>query len=954
MSVRDCDKLKLPAYLKERKCDANKESTNTRIGCSDANIYGGNYHIPKGEYDIFLQKYYKHVFVKNNVEYLTEKQLIEGGPILLDLDLHYDTTITTRQHSKEDIVDILMSYMSICDKVIDIPANTNIEIYVMEKPNVNKLKEKTKDGIHILIGLSTHKSVQSYVRDELVKVMSDVWDHLPIINTWEDVLDEGVVKGFTNWQLYGSRKPNHEVYTVTQIFTIKKKTLGWSSNEENINNFDISDNLYKLSARCTSYPEYKVHDSMIDIIENNKNNLSKNKKTVTKPLRKSISVETLRVNDIKNQQTLDDLLEDILEDPDTDFSIKEIHDFTMALPNQYYGPGSFSKWIRVGWAISNSVPSKQNRTGFLIWLRFSSQENCRNTLRGANDDFDWNNVDSLWDEWEKFTSSNNTEGLTEQSIRYWCREDNKKRYDEINEYSVKKLIDDTISLDPDHIDRGATEYEIACVAKKLYKDTFVCVSIKQKCWYQYKDQRWFENDSGYSLRELLSTHLHSVYQKIITERVHSLNNMDQSDEGAYNSKKKQINRLCDITTYLRKSSWKENIMKECASMFYDGEFMNKLDQNPYLLCFKNCVVDFKKKTHRKGLPEDYLSKCTNIDYVEYDETKNYDIMQEITDFFNQLFPNPDLRRYMWEHLASCCLGTNDNQTFNIYTGSGRNGKSKLVDLMSKVLGDYKGTIPITLITQKRNSIGSTSSEVVQLKGTRYAVMQEPSKGDKINEGIMKEITGGDPIQGRALFKDTITFIPQFKLVVCTNTLFDIKSNDDGTWRRIRVCDFMSKFLDKPYNDEDKFPKESFPYQYPIDKNIDTKFNKWAPVLMSMLVKISYENKGNVSDCDIVMNSSDSYREGQDYLTEFDKEIIVREKNECIKKSVLQNKFKEWYESNYGRGNLPKGKELNDFMDAKYGKSKRKNNTVVWQHVKILDETELDNEEEEEEQEEELS
>ena len=81
-------------------------------------------------------------------------------------------------------------------------------------------------------------------------------------------------------------------------------------------------------------------------------------------------------------------------------------------------------------------------------------------------------------------------------------------------------------------------------------------------------------------------------------------------------------------------------------------------------------------------------------------------------------------------------------------------------------------------------------------GSRYAVMQEPSKGEKINEGIMKEITGGDPIQGRALFKEAVTFIPQFKLVVCTNTLFDIKSNDDGTWRRIRVCDFVSKFLDR--------------------------------------------------------------------------------------------------------------------------------------------------------------
>ena len=146
---------------------------------------------------------------------------------------------------------------------------------------------------------------------------------------------------------------------------------------------------------------------------------------------------------------------------------------------------------------------------------------------------------------------------------------------------------------------------------------------------------------------------------------------------------------------------------------------------------------------------------------------------------------------MWDHLASTLIGTIENQTFNIYTGTGRNGKSKLVELMALVLGDYKGTVPITLITQKRNSIGGTSSEVVQLMGTRYAVMQEPSKGDKINEGIMKEITGGDPIQGRALFKDNITFTPQFKLAVCTNTLFDINSNDEGTWRRIRVVDFQA-------------------------------------------------------------------------------------------------------------------------------------------------------------------
>ena len=88
--------------------------------------------------------------------------------------------------------------------------------------------------------------------------------------------------------------------------------------------------------------------------------------------------------------------------------------------------------------------------------------------------------------------------------------------------------------------------------------------------------------------------------------------------------------------------------------------------------------------------------------------------------------------------------------------------------MSLSLGDYKGIVPITLITQKRTSIGSTSSEVVQLKGRRYAVMQEPEKRMQINEGIMKEITGGDDLQGRALWKETITFKPQFKLILCCN------------------------------------------------------------------------------------------------------------------------------------------------------------------------------------------
>jgi len=198
-------------------------------------------------------------------------------------------------------------------------------------------------------------------------------------------------------------------------------------------------------------------------------------------------------------------------------------------------------------------------------------------------------------------------------------------------------------------------------------------------------------------------------------------------------------------------------------------------------------------------------------------------------------------------------------------------------------------------------------------GTRYAVMQEPSKGDKINEGIMKEITGGDPIQGRALFKDTVTFIPQFKLAVCTNTLFDIKSNDEGTWRRIRVCDFKSKFTEDPVDTD---PHE--PYQFAVDKNIGVKFEEWKHVFLSMLVEISYKNMGNVPECDMVMASMKEYRDGQDYLSEFVKEKVEKEEDGVIKKKELSEEFKKWYQIQYNR-HPPPGKELYEYMNKHYGK-----------------------------------
>jgi len=871
-------------YLKSLTVNKGEPHTHTRIG-DHSKIYGGLYNVSEKDRSVFINEYYNAVFIENRKEYLTEKQRSLDAPLVIDIDMRYSKEITTRQHTKDHIIDLIDIYARALPILFDISNGQDIEIFVMEKSSVNILDTKTKDGIHIIFGVLMDKAHQVILREKILNELITCWSDLPITNTKEELIDEGITRGTVNWQMYGSRKPHHEPYLVKYHYTItwNSEKSNWEYNEHDMIKFDTKKQLDKLSVHYTSFPKVSIKNDYI----------------ITQPSKskKPNNIKQSTIETIQTEEELNTAVKEMLSSFDENslqYEFKETHEYTMILPRRFWDEGSRDSWIKVGWALKNT-----SKKLLPTWLKFSSQQ--RN--------FNWSNIPELIEHWSKF-KYNNPEGLTSRSIMYWAKNSNPAEYATIRKNTISHYIELTI--------KNSTEWDLAQVLYQMCKDKYVCVSIKNNIWYEFIKHRWCEIDSGNTLRLLISQDMHEVYLRRVTNLTPRLAEMDQS-ENECEPLKKLIHRLSEICILLKRTTSKNNIMKEARELFYDKTFINKLDSNPYLLCFNNYVIDFKEKRHRVGQPDDYISKCTNIDYIPYDDL-NADSIAEINRFIEQLFPNKELRKYMWDHLASTFIGYNSNQTFNIYTGSGRNGKSKLVDFMSKVLGDYKATVPITLVTQKRNAIGSTSSEIVQLMGVRYAVMQEPSKGDIINEGIMKEITGGDPIQGRALFKEAVTFIPQFKLVVCTNTLFDIKSNDDGTWRRIRVCDFISKFLENPYSDEIKFPKDDYPYQYEIDKKIDEKFNNWAPVMASMLVNLVYTTMGEVTDCKIVLASSDNYREEQDYLAEFIKEKIIKNIGGKIKKTELLEVFKEWYIINYGK-TLPKVKELTDYMNKKYGKPK---------------------------------
>mgnify|MGYP001211722212 FL=1 len=321
-----------------------------------------------------------------------------------------------------------------------------------------------------------------------------------------------------------------------------------------------------------------------------------------------------------------------------------------------------------------------------------------------------------------------------------------------------------------------------------------------------------------------------------------------------------------------------------------------------------------------GRPEDYLAKCTGIDYIPLDRNRDSKIINEINDFMCKLFPREDLRKYIWEHLASLIMGVNLDQKLHIYIGGGENGKSVLCDLLKQCFGDYyNGSVPLSLITQARQRQGSAAPDIVALKGIRIAVMQEPSKNDKINEGPMKELTSGvEPIRGRPLFGNIVEFIPQFKIIVCTNEFPGVSSQDHGTWRRINVVDFESLFTNNPESDDLEKP-----FQFKKDTTIKDKFKNWKIVFMAMLVEIVLKTQGNVTECKRVTKSSQQYREREDHIAEYITERIIRDDCGRIQKSEINADFSAWFQGTYGRGG-PSNKEVHEYLDKRIGKHSTKN------------------------------
>jgi len=563
-----------------------------------------------------------------------------------------------------------------------------------------------------------------------------------------------------------------------------------------------------------------------------------------------------------------------------------------------YRAESYMEWIQVGWCLHNIDHGLLQE-----WIDFSR----------LSAKYQEGECQRLWADFRD-------EGYHVGSLHRWARQDSPGDYDLHRRERLKTYVEKSIT---------GTTFDVATVVHQMFRYDYVCASYKHNVWYEFRNHRWREIDQGVALKRHLSNEVLNEFLRLIS--FYNQSALGEKDEfkDQFMVKAKQ---MTDVSYKLRDWTFKEKVMSECRGLFYDMSFCNKLDTNPDLIGFENGVYNLKSAEFRNGRPEDYVSMSTKIDYIEYvpDDPEIVDIYK----YLSQVFPIERVRDYVITLLGSFLLGSNPDEKFHIWTGSGANSKSKMIELYENAFGEYTSKLPVSLLTQKRAASNSASPELAKTKGVRFISLQEPDENERFNIGLLKELTGGDKIQTRPMYRDPIEFKPQFKMILCCNHLPKLPPNDDGTWRRVRVVDFVARFVDEPDPND--------PHQFKKDPYLANKFPGWKNAFMYILLQHYqvYRVNGIVEPPE-VKEATKEYQRMSDIYVEFRDEYMEPDQHSSVKLEECYAKFKNWYRASYD-GKVPSRKDFKNSIEKHLKvKYNMRHGWVGWNFTMEVDELDVD-------------
>lgn len=317
--------------------------------------------------------------------------------------------------------------------------------------------------------------------------------------------------------------------------------------------------------------------------------------------------------------------------------------------------------------------------------------------------------------------------------------------------------------------------------------------------------------------------------------------------------------------------------------------VSKLDLDPWALNVLNGTINLRTGELRPHRREDL---CTKMAPVTYDPAAMSDHLRRFVENCDRSTPG------MGDFLARCfgCALTGDAEaeTLFLLQGDGGSGKTTLVEAVASMLGDYSAKLTFeSFCTSKHGrGPGAASPDLISLRGSRLAYASEGDQSARLDAGVVKMLTGNEPITARALYAEPITFPQTWKIWLVSN--FDPKadSEDSGIWRRMMKLHFTAI----PAADRDPAIKRTLT----TDAGAQSALLAWA-----VAGCLDWQKRGGgrigLAPPDAVQTATDTYRIKQDTMAQWWDDLLANDaKLEPYGKTtvtVLRGHYEQWCRDN---------------------------------------------------------
>lgn len=874
-------------FLKQHKVDKGAPFTHTCMAG------GGGFFVGEDEMDTFYELYVEHI--ENNLGslHLTEKSTPIGPP-RVDLDFIYKKEVTKHQHTQEQTLAFIKAYMAELARLVELPES--VEVFVMEKPKPTlDNKERSKSGLHLLVpNVFVNKYVESTIKRNLLPRMPEFFPNLPLEEPWDKIYDSQPLNHTAQWTLLGSLKKDSLPYKIQYI-------VDWTRDEMSVDNTKpaFTPALVKKLSVCTPTAEPTPYTALgKETYESVPLEAGSDRISGGRAVTPARGRQAQRGPPGSRGSSPGAIVQRPLTEEERTFIQAHVKNLAAFRADNY------EEWVRVGICLKN-IHIDLLETFLDFSSQCSSKYNERECIR----------------RWDSLTYKSDGQRIEMGTLLYWSRLDNPEGYEKIRDQHIESLVD---------VAASGTEYDVARVVHAKFRDTYKCVKFGNNVWYRFTGHIWEETERGVDLQCKLSSDIWKLFLRREKSFINVLETMDdcghkkqERDMGcAFCRTAKMKESMSTVCLNLKKTKFKENVMKECKELFLDEQFALRADETKHLIAFNNGIYDTSTFEFRAGRPEDYITFSTRIDYDPELPHEAHACWPEVKAFLDSVLPDVVIRDHFLKHLSTLLIGGNEAQKFHILTGTGSNGKSLLMNLVTTTLGDYACNVNISLLTQGRQKVGSAAPDIVRIKGRRMVTMQEPDEGVALNTGLMKELASGEKISARDLYagsKAMIDFVVQAKFHLACNEKPKIQTTDGGTWRRLAVIPFPAKFVANPKEPHEKLIDESLQHKVVSEA--------WAKCFLSFMVHTLEQGKGwrKLQPPEAVMQYTNEYQSENDVLARFMQEHVRGVDTilddapypELITKAELARQFKEWKRVN----DVFKGtvQDLVKRMETKFGR-----------------------------------